>query len=211
MLDLQANPARAETTTLEVRERRINPQSAGGGQPPWNSPSHKPGMGGPRIVVEYLSHYNYDRFGHVGYANPGDSGFDLVAAIDRVISIGPGQSAIIPTGIKVALPPKTELQIRSRSGLAGRYGVCVLNSPGTVDNGYRGEIKVILHNTSRVSSFDVDPGLRIAQAVLAPVLQAELIAGVVDDMTVRGTAGFGSTGLFKAPEPYAGAIKGESL
>ena len=129
------------------------------------------------------------------YAYPGDAGFDLVAAIDKPLTIYPGNRAVIQTGIKVAIPDGYELQIRSRSGMTKDYGIIVANSPGTIDRGYRGEIGVIVANIDEFDSFTVQPGMKIAQGVISPIVQAEFIK--VDDLgeTERGEGGFGSSGL----------------
>ena len=129
------------------------------------------------------------------YAHSGDAGFDLVAANSKPITIYPGNREIIPTGIKMAIPDGYELQIRSRSGMASSYGVVVANSPGTIDSGYRGEIGVVLANIDEWDSFTVQPGMKIAQGVLSPVVQAEFIrVGSLGD-TERGEKGFGSSGV----------------
>ena len=126
------------------------------------------------------------------YAHPGDAGMDLAAC--EVVEIAPGTAAMVRTGIAIALPPGTEAQVRPRSGLAARNAVTVLNTPGTVDEGYRGEIRVILI-THGLEVFRVTPGMRIAQLVVAPVLRVRPEA--VDSLpeTARGEAGFGSTGV----------------
>ena len=128
------------------------------------------------------------------YETSGSSGMDLVANTDEVIHIDPGKTAIIPTGITVAIPSGFEIQIRPRSGLAAKQQISVLNTPGTIDADYRGEIKVILINLGS-KPFKVEKGLRIAQMVICPVVQAELEE--VDDLdkTGRGKGGFGSTGV----------------
>ena len=129
------------------------------------------------------------------YANPGDAGADLKASIPMSVTLWPGQRKAIPTGLRVAIPEGYELQIRSRSGLSLNHGVIVANAPGTIDPGYRGEIKVILHNTDAHKPFTVEPGARIAQAVLAPVIQANFIPVSELDATPRGDNGFGSSGI----------------
>jgi len=127
------------------------------------------------------------------YATQGAAGMDLVAAVGEPIVITPGQRALIPTGLAIALPPGYELQIRPRSGLALRQGIVLPNSPGTIDEDYRGEVQVILLNAGQ-EDFIVERGMRIAQAVLAPVVRAEWqVTDTLDD-TARGTGGFGSTG-----------------
>lgn len=128
-----------------------------------------------------------------GYATAQSAGMDLLAAITEPVSIAPGDRALIPTGLCVALPPDHELQIRPRSGLALKHGITVLNAPGTIDADYRGEIGVILHNAGR-TAFVVQRGDRIAQAVLAPVLRAVWAESETLGETDRGAGGFGSTG-----------------
>jgi dUTP pyrophosphatase len=126
------------------------------------------------------------------------AGLDLLAAVavDAPVVLAPGARALIPTGIAIALPLGTEGQVRPRSGLALRHGVTVLNSPGTIDADYRGEIQVILMNLGH-DPFTIVRGLRIAQLIIAPVLQAVMSERVNLDETTRGVAGFGSTGTGK--------------
>ena len=126
------------------------------------------------------------------YARPGDAGMDLSSC--ELVEIAPGTAAMVRTGIAIALPPGTEGQVRPRSGLAAKYAVTVLNTPGTVDEGYRGEIRVILINHG-TEVFRVEPGMRIAQLVVCPVLHVEPVEVPALDDTARGAAGFGSTGL----------------
>jgi dUTP pyrophosphatase len=123
------------------------------------------------------------------------AGLDLCAAVpaDAPLVLAPGAYASVPTGITLALPPGTEGQVRPRSGLAARHGVTVLNTPGTIDADYRGEIAVILVNHGSVP-FEVVRGMRIAQLVVAPVAHVSVSAVDQLDGTVRGTGGFGSTG-----------------
>jgi dUTP pyrophosphatase len=123
------------------------------------------------------------------------AGLDLVAAVppDAPVSIPPGERAAIPTGITIALPPGYEGQVRPRSGLALRHGVTVLNSPGTIDADFRGEVHVILVNFGR-DSFTVERGARIAQLVFAAMMQAVICEVASLDETARGVGGFGSTG-----------------
>jgi len=129
------------------------------------------------------------------YQSTAAAGLDLVAAVpaDRPLVIEPGRFASVPTGIAVALPPGTEAQVRPRSGLAARHGLTVLNTPGTIDADYRGEIVVLLVNLG-TASIEVTRGMRIAQLVVAPVLRARLIETVELEATSRGAGGFGSTG-----------------
>jgi dUTP pyrophosphatase len=132
------------------------------------------------------------------YAKEGDSGFDLRANLSGSITLGSLERALVPTGLYFELPPNFELQVRPRSGLAAKNGVTVLNTPGTVDNLYRGELKVILVNLSK-DEFTVNHGDRIAQAVISPVTNDNvLILNKVDEISLetdRGSDGFGSTGV----------------
>ena len=127
------------------------------------------------------------------YETSGSSGMDLAANINTSIDINPGKTATIPTGLALSIPKGFEIQIRPRSGLAAKQQITVLNTPGTIDADYRGEIKVILINLGK-DSFKVEKGLRIAQMVVCPVVQAQLKE--VNDLneTERGKGGFGSTG-----------------
>lgn len=127
------------------------------------------------------------------YATEGAAGFDLVAAVDGPVEIPAGGRALIPTGLRMALPGGHELQVRPRSGLALRHGITLANTPGTIDEDYRGEIGVILLNTGDMP-FTVERGMRVAQAVLAPVTRARLVESADLDETARGEGGFGSTG-----------------
>ena len=127
------------------------------------------------------------------YATQGAAGLDLLAAIATPLTIAPGERALVPTGLAIALPPGYELQVRPRSGLALRHGITMPNTPGTVDEDYRGELMVILMNAG-ADPFTIERGMRIAQAVLAPVVR--LSWRTVDTLppTARGEGGFGSTG-----------------
>ncbi len=126
------------------------------------------------------------------YAHPGDAGMDLCA--DETLTLQPGARAAVTTGLRMQLPPGTEGQVRPRSGLALKQGLTVLNTPGTIDEGYRGEVKVILINHGQ-APIEITPGMRIAQLVIAPVLSVAVEEGAVTDETVRGTGGFGSSGV----------------
>ena len=128
------------------------------------------------------------------YETNGSSGMDLSANIEKQIKIEPGKTSIIPTGISVSIPKNFEIQIRSRSGLAAKSQISVLNSPGTIDADYRGELKVILINLSN-KIFVVERGTRIAQMVLCPIVKAKVKEVDNLDDTDRGAGGFGSTGL----------------
>ena len=130
------------------------------------------------------------------YANVGDSGFDLRAYLSEPVTLKPLERALIPTGIRVQLPPSTELQVRPRSGMALKHGISVLNTPGTVDEGYRGEIGVIAVNLSN-EEYTIQPGERIAQAVVMYVIGqtiSKLTKTNTLDETERGESGFGSSG-----------------
>jgi dUTP pyrophosphatase len=128
------------------------------------------------------------------YATAGAAGMDLLAAVGAPSVIPPGGRALIPTGLAIALPPGFELQIRPRSGLALRHGIVLPNSPGTIDEDYRGEIQVIVLNAGD-AAFTVERGMRIAQAVLAPVVRADWREATELEATERAAGGFGSTGL----------------
>jgi dUTP pyrophosphatase len=123
------------------------------------------------------------------------AGLDLLAAVpeDEPVVLAPGKYALVPTGLSIALPPGYEAQVRPRSGLAAKHGVTVLNAPGTVDADYRGEIGVPLINHGDVP-FTIRRGERIAQMVIASVVQAELVPVTTLSATARGSGGFGSTG-----------------
>ena len=128
------------------------------------------------------------------YETAGSSGMDLAADIDEKIEIKPGDTQVVPTGLSVSIPLEFEIQIRPRSGLAAKHQLSVLNTPGTIDADYRGEIKVILINLGK-KSFIVERGLRIAQMVLCPLIKAKIKEVETLDGTTRGSAGFGSTGI----------------
>lgn len=129
------------------------------------------------------------------YQTDGAAGLDLLAAVPRSapLLLLPGRYEMVPTGLTIALPPGYEAQVRPRSGLAAKYGVTVLNSPGTVDADYRGEINVLLINHGQ-EVFSIRRGERIAQLVIAPVTRAELVPVDALSATERGSGGFGSTG-----------------
>jgi|TARA_Y100001970_G_scaffold293737_1_gene442755 dUTP pyrophosphatase len=142
-----------------------------------------------RVLIKKL----YPKVELPKYKTEGSSGLDLMAYIDSPIKIAPGTSALIPTGISLAIPNDLEIQIRPRSGLAAKSNITVLNTPGTIDSDYRGEIKIILFNHSK-ENFLVKNGDRIAQMILMPVLKIEF--DEVNELpdTIRGSGGFGSTG-----------------
>lgn len=127
------------------------------------------------------------------YASFGASGADVRAYIREEIILLPGESAIVPTGLRFGIPNGYEIQVRPRSGLAAKHGVTVLNSPGTIDADYRGELKVILINHGK-EAFSITPGMRIAQLVIASVVQAQFSPARELAATDRGAGGFGHTG-----------------
>lgn len=128
-----------------------------------------------------------------GYATEHSAGMDLYAALAGDLTLAPMERALVPTGLAIALPDGFEAQVRPRSGLAAKNGVTVLNSPGTVDADYRGEVKVILVNLSQ-EPFTVSRGMRIAQMIVAPVTRVAWDEMDTLEETSRGTGGFGSTG-----------------
>ena len=128
------------------------------------------------------------------YKTPGSSGMDLIAHVKNKIIINPSKTAIVPTGIAVAIPKNYEIQIRPRSGLAAKKGISVLNTPGTIDSDYRGEIKIILINLGK-KSFIIKSGDRIAQMILCPIAKGKLREVKTLPKTFRGKGGFGSTGM----------------
>ena len=127
------------------------------------------------------------------YESAAAAGMDLPAAVEQELTLAPGERALVPTGLAIALPDGYEAQVRPRSGLAARNGITVLNTPGTVDADYRGEVKVILANLGN-EDFIIERGMRIAQMVIAPVVQAILQEAESLPETARGEGGFGSTG-----------------
>ena len=126
------------------------------------------------------------------YAHAGDTGLDLCAAV--TVSLEPGEIRLVGTGIAIELPPHTEAQVRPRSGLALKHGITVLNTPGTIDQGYRGEVGVILINHGR-ARFDIQPGMKIAQMVIASCVTVSVEERADLSGTARGQGGFGSTGV----------------
>jgi dUTP pyrophosphatase len=146
-----------------------------------------------RIAVVPLPHFS--GLPPPAYETAHAAGMDLRAAVpeDAPMTLAPGAWTMVPTGLTIALPAGYEAQVRPRSGLAAKYGITCLNSPGTIDADYRGEIKVILINLGQ-APFVIRRGERIAQMVIAPVTRAELVEVEVLDETARGAGGFGSTG-----------------
>ncbi|GAA3660847.1 dUTP diphosphatase [Microbacterium marinilacus] len=137
------------------------------------------------------------------YAHPGDAGADLVAS--EAVRLEPGERALVGTGVRIALPEGYAAFVVPRSGLAAKHGITIVNAPGTVDAGYRGEIKVALLNTDARDAYEVQPGDRIAQLILMPVPRARFLP--VDELpdSARGAGGFGSTGYQAPQEPPSAA------
>ena len=149
-----------------------------------------------RIAVEVQQLPHAEGLALPAYQTSDAAGMDLLAAVpaDVPMVLAPGQSAMIPTGLVIALPANYEAQVRPRSGLAAKFAVTVLNAPGTIDADYRGEINVLLINHGR-APFTIQRGERIAQMVIAPVVQAQFIPATgALSATARGSGGFGSTG-----------------
>lgn len=130
------------------------------------------------------------------YAHPGDAGADITSA--EKVTLAPGQRALVKTGLSIALPHGFVAYVMPRSGLALKHGVSLVNAPGTIDAGYRGEIGVIMLNTDSTESFEIEIGDRIAQLVIQPVVRAEFVPVSELPGTHRGEGGFGSTGVGKA-------------
>ncbi len=153
------------------------------------------GSGTVKLRVKFINKSNNQ---DPTYEKEGDSGFDIRAFIDKTIEIEPGNRALVPTGLYFEIPTGYELQVRSRSGLALKNGIMVLNSPGTVDSGYRGEVGVILYNSDKTAPFYIHNGDRIAQGVIAGVQtmnKTKFIKTETLSSSDRGTGGFGSTGV----------------
>ena len=150
-------------------------------------------MSGVEMQLQRLPHSDGLPLPH--YQSALAAGLDLLAAVagDAPVVIAPGERALIPTGLAIALPPGFEGQVRPRSGLALKHGVTVLNSPGTIDADYRGEIQIILVNLGR-DSFTVERGARVAQLVIAATMQTSICVVTKLNETTRGVRGFGSTG-----------------
>ena len=127
------------------------------------------------------------------YKTSGASGMDLMACIEKTINLEPGKSCLVPTGLSVAFPKEYEIQIRPRSGLAAKNNISVLNTPGTIDSDYRGELKIILFNHSKVN-FTINNNDRVAQMILTPIIKMELEESDKLPDSIRGEGGFGSTG-----------------
>lgn len=149
-----------------------------------------------KVGIKRLSHAQDLPLPH--YATAGSAGLDLLAAVDQEITLAPGQRMAVPTGIAIELPHGVEAQVRPRSGLALNHGITCLNSPGTIDSDYRGEIKAILINHGQ-DAFRIARGHKIAQMVIARHEQAELVELESLSDSARGAGGFGSTGMTVKP------------
>lgn len=147
------------------------------------------------VTIRVVSLPHFEDLALPAYETADAAGMDLRAAVgeDAPVTLAPGERAMIPTGLTIALPTGHEAQVRPRSGLAAKHGVTCLNTPGTIDADYRGEVKVILINLGQ-EPFVIRRGERIAQMVIAPVTRAELSVVATLDETLRGAGGFGSTG-----------------
>ena len=151
-------------------------------------------MTAPRLDLIRLPHG--DGIDLPSYETAGAAGMDLRAAVpaDQPLTLGPGQRALVPTGFVFEIPHGYEGQVRPRSGLAFKHGITCLNTPGTVDSDYRGEVKVLLVNLGE-EAFAIERGMRIAQMIIAPVTQAAVNEAAQASETARGAGGFGSTGV----------------
>ncbi|MBT5518641.1 MAG: dUTP diphosphatase [Rhodobiaceae bacterium] len=154
----------------------------------------------PRIEIKRLDHAK--GLALPAYETDEAAGMDLRAALaeGETMVLQPGQQAMVPTGLSMAMPKGFEAQVRPRSGLAAKHGLTVLNTPGTIDSDYRGEVKIILINLGQ-DDFTVERNMRIAQMIIAPVVQASLIEVETLDETARGLGGFGSTGTDASDKP----------
>lgn len=148
-------------------------------------------MNQPRLEIPTLAE---DEDNLPAYASVDAAGADVRAYLMEELTLSPGSSALIPTGLRFEIPPGYEIQVRPRSGLALKHQVTVLNTPGTIDADYRGELKVILINHGR-EDFIIKPGMRIAQIILAPVIQGSFVLHKELTATTRGAEGFGHTGI----------------
>jgi dUTP pyrophosphatase len=151
-------------------------------------------------MTEPVTTIRIQRLAHAGdlplpaYETPGSAGMDVRAAVDAPLTLAPGAIALVPTGIVIEVPAGFEMQVRPRSGLAARHGIALVNAPGLIDPGYRGEIAVLLLNTDRHQAFAVEPGDRIAQLVLATVAAPAVVEVQELATSERAAGGFGSSG-----------------
>ena len=152
-------------------------------------------MQSKKVLVQRLPHF---KGALPAYESAHASGFDLRAQLTQPLLLKPGERALVPTGLALEIPPGFEIQVRPRSGWAAKKGITVVNSPGTVDADYRGEVKVALINLGQ-EPLEIQDQDRMAQAVLCPVFQAELVDSTELSSTARGAGGFGSTGFSAGP------------
>lgn len=145
----------------------------------------------PEVTIEVL---NEEEAVLPTYGSAGAAGADIRAYLQTPLALGAGESALVPTGLRLAIPEGYEVQVRPRSGLALKHQVTVLNTPGTIDSDYRGEVGIILINHGK-QTFTIEPGMRIAQLVIARVHQARFVGSEALSRTARGEGGFGHTGV----------------
>ncbi len=150
------------------------------------------GMAGPTLNLVRLPHG--EGLDLPSYETAGAAGMDIRAAVSDPMTLAPGARALVPTGFIFEIPQGFEVQVRPRSGLAFKHGVTCLNTPGTIDSDYRGEVKVLLINLGE-ADFIIERGMRVAQLVVAPVVQAKVREAETTSETTRGAGGFGSTGV----------------
>ncbi len=162
----------------------------------------------PPIVVKVVRLDHAAGLALPAYQTAGSAGMDLLAAVptSTVLVLNPGARVLVPTGLIIELPDGFEAQIRPRSGLAMKHGVTLLNSPGTIDSDYRGEVQILLINLG-TEAFEIARGSRIAQMVIAAVSRATLVETVSASATARGDGGFGSTGLTRSKKSKNAPVK----
>jgi len=148
----------------------------------------------PRVEIEFTRNAGTEDVPVPRYMSEHASGMDVCAAVEEPVTIAPGEVKLIPTGLTVAIPPGYEIQVRPRSGLALKHGLTVVNAPGTIDADYRGEVGIIVGNVGR-EPFTIERGMRIAQLVVASVVQADLVEREALEDTARSSGGFGHTGV----------------
>lgn len=149
----------------------------------------------PSVKIKKLA--NFKNVNLPQYQTPGSAGCDIAASLEQPVTLKPGERALIPSGLAFEIPPGFEIQVRPRSGLAFKNGISVVNTPGTIDSDYRGELKILLINLGQ-SDFVINNGDRVAQLILAPVVQAQFEMAELSE-TARGAGGFGSTGVSAQP------------
>ena len=148
----------------------------------------------PSVQIQFTRRAGTEDVPLPRYMSEHASGMDVCAAVEAPVTLQPGQIALIPTGLTVAIPPGFEIQVRPRSGLALKHGLTVVNAPGTIDSDYRGEVGIILGNIGR-EPYTIERGMRVAQLVVASVVQADLVERDTLEDTERSSGGFGHTGV----------------